>query len=890
MSAESEQSKSPIYFPLDQGERASHLNVNQLLARDVYEQLAQMLAESLPSDESNVLGDDEQFNRGRGHSSIFLDGDRGTGKTTVVVNLRKYLEAPEVKERLPDLAEAVHIFKPIDPSQLEDGDDLFLNVVVAAVLGDRDVNAQREKRPEQWVSLHTALQALGNALQGRETQSDGVGLDRLRAFMGSQELAGAVHRFFEAASLLLGKRLLVLPIDDVDTTLHRAFENLEVVRRYLASPVLLPVVCGDLNLYREVTRRDAFKRLTMDTTQESARAWSIAEELAREYLRKILPLHRRLQMPSVLGHLSNYNIVLGPEGNREARKRLKLPHLEMWLQALLAGPVNGNQNSQLQIPIPTVRALSQLIARVSNEVPALEETYFNEAQAVPETDLMRRMSYLRDGQTAGRRRRAQLRSQVPSDVQSRVSLQRWEQELLSHFMFEPSAGAVCLILLARQHWRTKRSGSVLDTPLFQPAEQLSRPELRYIETRAPLEWSTDLGARLPGSWMRSLASESVLPFATPELGRAVKPGHWELKETPDAESLLPARARFLRGLITHFDYYNESKRSTLICSGRILELVVTSLVRKVVVDDIERIAAAAPFHSAASIGAKHAVRFSVDDIEAYSIDADSDAEEPSEVLAPDDGEFDLDRDLVVDELARSIENWRNEHRLEELALSPWLIYCALNKTLNQVPLFTRPLSSGQQPTAESLSNVYASGMAAFNAFWAALASFEKGPIFDLRSEVSTVNLLNRRGEFLRNNLYLQNIKPLVDMPSSHSTVHGEQVHSITRVLADHPLRKALGTSFEAACLYETEIAREEMETEGRIYLLKVLGISDSAARLTSAAIQEAMERLGPKGAPLVGLAHEILRDVGKRYPKHSLLGALRRAVKELERTLGSSRP
>ncbi|RYH27455.1 MAG: hypothetical protein EON54_23690, partial [Alcaligenaceae bacterium] len=256
----------PIYFPLEQGERATHLQSNQLLARSVYNKLATMLEESLPGEHS-LAEDEDHYPRERAHSSIFLDGDRGSGKTTVIVNLPRYLTTEDVHRHHPGLADAVHVFRPIDPSQLEDGDDLFLNVVVAAVLGDSRIKAQRDVKPEQWRELHESLQRLGNALTGKDTQRDSVGLDRLRAFMGTQELVGAVHDFFHKAALLLGKRLLVLPIDDLDTTLHRAFENLEVVRRYLSSPVLVPIVCGDLDLYNEVTWRDALRRLTTDVAQ-----------------------------------------------------------------------------------------------------------------------------------------------------------------------------------------------------------------------------------------------------------------------------------------------------------------------------------------------------------------------------------------------------------------------------------------------------------------------------------------------------------------------------------------------------------------------------------------------------------------------------------------------
>lgn len=77
-----------IYFPLDHGERAAHLDVNQLLPRDVYERLAELIQRSLPSkdDRGDTEADAEsRFFKERGHRAVFLDGDRGTGKTTVAV-------------------------------------------------------------------------------------------------------------------------------------------------------------------------------------------------------------------------------------------------------------------------------------------------------------------------------------------------------------------------------------------------------------------------------------------------------------------------------------------------------------------------------------------------------------------------------------------------------------------------------------------------------------------------------------------------------------------------------------------------------------------------------------------------------------------------------------
>ena len=868
------ESYSPIYFPLDQGERASHLKVNQLLARAVYERLAEMLHESLPEEraEADAEPQEEYFTRGRGHSTIFLDGDRGTGKTTVVVNLRQYIESPEVREQRPALADAVHIFKPIDPSQLEDGDDLFLNVVVAAVLGDKDVKAQREFKPAEWQELHGSLQKLGSALQGRETQSDGVGLDRLRAFMGSQELAGAVHEFFYRAARLLGKRLLVLPIDDVDTTLHRAFENLEVVRRYLASPVLLPIVCGDLSLYREVTWRDAFKRLTMDTAEYHEQAKLFADDLAREYLRKILPLHRRVRMLEVDDFLRNEEILLGTEDEAKSTP-LKLPQLDAWLQALLAGAVNGHENSRLHIPIPTVRALSQLLFRVRGEIPSLEEAFDPWTESRPETDLMQRIFSRESGNTpSGLRIGPQVRRNRPN----LVLLHTWHEALLNHFMYEARAGAVCLVLMASQHWRLNRTDSVLATPLFEPLKQIDQPALRYIETRAELNWKADLDRRLPEPWVESLPDISVLPFATPEIGRAVKVKPW----TPNPKDLsdeIEGRALSLVfDLITHRNFYASSKQATLICSGRLLELVVTSLVRDPTWRDIERIQNQPPFHSAAAVASTKPLLIANDDEE----DEDSWTSAESR-----NGDLRIDVPLRV--LLEEISKWRKEYRMHEWAQSPWLVYCALNKTFNQSQSFNKPLSVGQQPTRVSPSLVVKSGLAAFNSFWAAIASFEKGTIFDLPMQLSNVNL-NPDRDFEYNELYLQNIRPLLGRKDIDESIEEEVVISVTRALAHHPLRTKLNRLVElvkyAEPLPTTDNGQASALT-ARDRLIAALKLPKDIKQFRKVTLVKALRALaGSSGVSPLEFAKQVYELMDIYHRGDSLMHNLERAIDELRQS------
>lgn len=825
---------APIFFPLDQGERAAHLDVNQLLPRDIYERLADLIQKSVPP-RSNKAETEAEFLATRGHRAVFIDGDRGTGKTTVAVNLRAYLESPEAKSKFRDLASDVHVLKPIDPTQLEENDDLFLNVIVAAVLSDDEVKRALERSPSKRQALHEKLQALGDALQGRETQKENYGLDRLRAFMGSQALAYAVHEFFVAALALLDKRLLAMPIDDVDTSLHKAFDYLEVVRRYLSSTVVLPIVCGDFHLYREVTQRDSYRRFTVNGRKGDDGADQVTSHLAVEYLRKVLPVQRRLQMPNIAALLSDPRILLLPPGEEGPAKRVTMPQFQVWLRALLEGPVNGHENSSLHIPIPTVRALSQLVGSIQQQFPSLERILHHDETARPTTDLMKRLLRTAAGarvhSSDGSSRGGSDSGGEPGVLEADEPLVAgWGQALLEHFRFVPDAGHVCLVLLASRHWRESRGRSVLATPLFQPLAADDAPELRYVDRSASIQWGKELDGRVPSPWLSQLPDRLVIPFATPEIGRAVR--FSAEPNGPSPAHAMPWSTKMVLNLVVHRNFYSQGQQGSLLCTGRILELLATSLVRDVSADDIERILVESPYHSVAAIARTKAIAISGED-EGES--SEQDVEPPSLQDSGPEG---------LGELADAINSWRKKSSVAQLALSPWLLYCAMNKTLNQATFFNRPGVVKTTARRATWREAFDLALATFNAFWAACASFEKGPNFGLPLVLSNVNL-TVSADFERNNLYMQNVSPLVTQAVIRAA-EGDQVLSVTKLLATHPLRDLIKQTRDQhprpdAVGHSVRI----LEKSARARLLDALGLPPDTAQLRAASITNALRRLEP---------------------------------------------
>jgi len=172
-----------------------------------------------------------------------------------------------------------------------------------------------------------------------------------------------------------------------------------------------------------------------------------------------------------------------------------------------------------------------------------------------------------------------------------------------------------------------------------------------------------------------------------------------------------------------------------------------------------------------------------------------------------DGLFDLSLyQAEIDALSSQLKAWRKRHDLAAFTLSPWLVYNAFNKTLNQAGFF-----NSASKNALSLNDVLEIAQSAFNSLWAAFGSFEKGRLFGLPPLVATVNI-EANTSFESTLSYTQNIqpfypransafgvkgdKPLADESASAQAVarFGSCVRSVTYFLGDHPLRKWLAVT------------------------------------------------------------------------------------------------
>ena len=206
----------------------------------------------------------------RFHDTIFIDGDRGVGKTAFMVNIENYYNKYFENEEKPK-----YIFlKSVDPTLLEHTEK-FLGVILGKIVemvskrlrnncideddyyidNNCDRKYKNEKPSKNCIDgYYKALENLSKSLtavSSLENKQD-VGIEEIASYKSSQKLEQYAHEFFKIVSTMFGVDAIVMLIDDVDMAFDKGFDVLEVVRKYLASPYLIPIVAGDMKLYREI--------------------------------------------------------------------------------------------------------------------------------------------------------------------------------------------------------------------------------------------------------------------------------------------------------------------------------------------------------------------------------------------------------------------------------------------------------------------------------------------------------------------------------------------------------------------------------------------------------------------------------------------------------------
>lgn len=236
----------------------------------------------------------------RYHNTLFINGPRGSGKTYFLLNIETYLnESYKTHRYANDFKEAGHFhptdllfLHPVDPTLME-SEENFLSVIIAELLNHYQRKRQSEKLPDD---LRQKVMAITAAMDGLQIKADEA--RAVEVIAGNQTgimLALKVHDFLKAYTQVLNTKAIALLIDDIDLAFEKGFEVLEVLRKYLASQYVIPVITGDIDLYRYIIHEHFCKVGHYDRCSGSQIDHEV-ENLPAAYLEKIFKHHSRIDL------------------------------------------------------------------------------------------------------------------------------------------------------------------------------------------------------------------------------------------------------------------------------------------------------------------------------------------------------------------------------------------------------------------------------------------------------------------------------------------------------------------------------------------------------------------------------------------------------------------
>lgn len=292
--------------------------------------------------------------RSRLHETIFITGERGSGKTTFMLSV--LIAAETGFSNGSGNCAKEFSFEPlriIDPTHLTDKQHIFVNIIalikeaVDRHFKDNKVVEQREALEREWKEMLSELSrglcnqdGIGsNKLQGSEWDDPQYILkEGLEDAQSGLLLEWRFHRFVNASLKIIDQDAFVLCFDDIDTSFDKGWPVLELLRKHLTTPQIIVLLSGEFALYSKLVRREQWKLFSGNASFIShCKQEQLEKEVQRleeQYLTKILPPRKRIDLKCAW-ELPNdlYLRIPGPEPRQEILLRhVMTAFTKVWFQ------------------------------------------------------------------------------------------------------------------------------------------------------------------------------------------------------------------------------------------------------------------------------------------------------------------------------------------------------------------------------------------------------------------------------------------------------------------------------------------------------------------------------------------------------------------------------
>jgi len=247
------------------------------------------------------------------HDMIMIVGRRGSGKTTFLMNLRKKIKKDK------ELQKDIKVLDIIDPTLLHGNSDILLLILAGVYTKlsndfkkrDNRTNKKNEFKEikEKLQNLHRTINLANKFKQDEDLEEDNY--ERLHGLHKGLEIDKDLHVFFKLVCKYYEVRALVLPIDDIDMDFKYGYKVFDTIRKYLATPRVIPIASMDLNQAHAVIKKEqygyfGYEAYTSKFDIKEDSELKFLRKLPEEFLTKISLPTRRIILPDMLSIFENY--------------------------------------------------------------------------------------------------------------------------------------------------------------------------------------------------------------------------------------------------------------------------------------------------------------------------------------------------------------------------------------------------------------------------------------------------------------------------------------------------------------------------------------------------------------------------------------------------------
>lgn len=290
------------------------------------------------------------------HDAIFISGGRGAGKTVFLKNAEKVWDkAAESKDI------SLYFTPAIDPTLLINHDN-FTNVVVAQLYNEveKAFNKPCKQLDIYKTDFYSKLKQLADSLGQESDYEDRMGIDRILKYRSGIQVERFFHDYVEVCTKILGAAAIVIPIDDVDMALGRAYEVLDVVRRMLGCPFIIPLVSGDEALYQHMVKQHFLDDVSLNQSTSASTSGfenvALANRLTNAYLTKVLPSNLRISLLPIDTLLNKLEI------KEDGRDEIDFNEYCEHFHTIFYGMTNGEEKSANWPKPSNAREVVQLLS------------------------------------------------------------------------------------------------------------------------------------------------------------------------------------------------------------------------------------------------------------------------------------------------------------------------------------------------------------------------------------------------------------------------------------------------------------------------------------------------------------------------------------------------